>query len=106
MASFEQLTQKLTDTSQPIVTRRAAVIEIGNIGGAQALPFLLKALSDVAPGVRREAANVLQKYNFPEATSALVDVLNKEDSDLTRWTLIEALGSIGTADALPALNHS
>lgn len=103
MASFEQLTQKLTDTSQPIVTRRASVIEIGNIGGAQALPFLLKALSDVAPGVRREAANALQKCNFPEATSALVDALNEEDSDLTRWTLIETLGNIGTTDALPAL---
>ncbi|MDE0636256.1 MAG: HEAT repeat domain-containing protein [Candidatus Poribacteria bacterium] len=103
MPSFKQLTQNLTDTSQPIATRRAAVIEIGNIGGAQALPFLLKALSDVAPGVRREAANALQKCNFPEATSAIVDALKDEDSDLTRWTLIEALGSIGTTDALPAL---
>ncbi|RKU11521.1 hypothetical protein C6501_12505 [Candidatus Poribacteria bacterium] len=103
MPSFEQLTQNLTDISQPIATRRAAVIEIGNIGDAQVLPFLLKALSDVAPGVRREAANALQKCNFPEATSALVDALKDEDSDLTRWTLIETLGSIGTTDALPAL---
>ncbi len=103
MPSFEQLTQNLTDTSQPIATRRAAVIELGNIGDAHALPFLLKALSDVAPGVRREAANALQKCDFPEATSALVDALKVEDSDLTRWTLIETLGSIGTTDALPAL---
>lgn len=103
MPSFKQLTQNLTDISQPIATRRAAVIEIGNIGGEQVLPFLLKALSDVAPGVRREAANALQQCNFPEATSALVDALKDEDSDLTRWTLIEALGSIGTTDALPVL---
>ncbi len=103
MPSFKQLTQNLTDISQPIATRRAAVIEIGNVGGTQALPFLLKALSDIAPGVRREAANALQKCDFPEATSALVDALKDEDSDLTRWTLIEALGSIGTTDALPVL---
>ncbi len=103
MPSFEQLTQNLTDSSQPIATRRAAVIEIGNIGGAQALPFLLKALFDVAPGVRREAANALQKCDFPEATSALIDALKDEDSDLTRWTLIEALGNIGDVSALPTL---
>ena len=103
MASFEKLTQNITDTSQPIATRRAAVLEIAEIGGTTVLPFLLKALSDAASGVRREAANALQKCNFSEATHALVDALKKEDSDLTRWTLIEALGSIGTADALPAL---
>lgn len=103
MPSFEQLTQNLTDTSQPIATRRAAVIEIGNIGGAQALPILLKALSDTAPGVRREAASALQKCDFQEATSALVDALKYEDSDLTRWTLIEAIGNIGDVSALPAL---
>lgn len=103
MPSFEQLTQNLTDSSQPIATRRAAVIEIGNIGGAQALPILLKALSDTAPGVRREAASALQKCDFQEATSALVDALKDEDSDLTRWTLIEAIGDIGDVSALPAL---
>ncbi len=103
MPSFEQLTQNLTDTSQPIATRRAAVIEIGNIGGAQVLPILSKALSDTAPGVRREAASALQKCDFQEATSALVDALKDEDSDLTRWTLIEAIGNIGDVSALPAL---
>ena len=103
MPSFEQLTQNLTDASQPIATRRAAVIEICNIGGAKALPILLKALSDTAPGVRREAASALQKCDFQEATSALVDALKDEDSDLTRWTLIEAIGNIGDVSALPAL---
>jgi tetratricopeptide (TPR) repeat protein len=103
MPSFEQLTQNLSDTSQPIATRRAAVIEIGNIGGAQALPFLIKALSDAAPGVRREAANALQKCDFPEATPALIETLKKEDSDLTRWTIIETLGNIATVTAFPVL---
>lgn len=103
MASIEQLTQNLTDISQPIATRRAAVIELGDIGGTQTLPILLSALTDVAPSVRREAANALQKCHFSEATPALVDALNTEDSDLTRWTFIEALGNIGTASALPVL---
>lgn len=105
MASFEQLTQNLTDTSQPITTRRAAVLEIAEIGGDQAFPFLLQALSDVAPSVRREAANALQKCDFGDATSALLDAIKVEENDLTLWTLIEVLGNIGTVTALPTLQE-
>ena len=105
MASFEKLTNIITDESYPIATRRAAVIELGGIGRPETLPFLLKALSDTASSVRREAANSLQKGNFGDATPALVDALKKEDSDLTRWTLIEALGKIGTESALSELEN-
>ena len=104
MASFEQLTQNLMDTSQPIATRRAAVLEIADIGGNQAVPFLLKALADVAPGVRRETANVLQRYNSPDVTTALLDAIKVEENDLTLWTLIEVLGKVGTTSALPTLH--
>ena len=103
MASFDQLIQLIRDTSQPIATRRAAVAEILNIGGDEAYPHLVTALSDPAPGVRREAANALQIANFVQATAALVETLKNEDSDLTRWSLIEALGKIGTVSALPTL---
>lgn len=104
MASFEQLTQNLMDTSQPIATRRAAVLEIADIGGDQAVPFLLKALADVAPSVRRETANVLQRYNSPDVTTALLDAIKVEKNDLTLWTLIEVLGKVGTTSALPTLH--
>ncbi len=103
MASLDQLIQLISDTSQPITTRRAAVVEISEMGGAEAYPHLVTALSDPAPGVRREAANALQKANFDEATPALVDALKTEDSDLTRWSLIETLGKIGLESALPTL---
>ncbi len=104
MASFEQLTQNLMDTSQPIATRRAAVLEIADIGGDQAVPFLLKALADVAPSVRRETANVLQRYNSPDVTTALLDAIKVEENDLTLWTLIEVLGKVGITSALPTLH--
>ena len=103
MESFEQLVQNLTDATQPIGTRRAAVTKIAEIDNNQALPFLINALSDPAPSVRREAANVLQQYNFREAVPVLLRALEIEDNDLTRWTFIGALGHIGTAAALPVL---
>lgn len=104
MASFEQLTQNLMDPSQPIATRRAAVLEIADIGGDQAVPILLKALADIAPSVRREVANVLQRYNSPDVTTALLNAIKVEENDLTLWTLIEVLGKVGTTSALPTLH--
>lgn len=103
MASLENLTHLIKDTSQPIATRRAAVVDIADIGTEEAYNCLIYALSDPAPGVRREAANALQHANYTEATHALEDALRKEDSDLTRWSLIDALGNIGTLAALPTL---
>lgn len=105
MASIERLTQKLIDTTQPVATRRAAIIEIAEIGGEQALPFLLNALRDDAPGLRREAASALQQYNLQEVTAALLDAINSEENDLTLWTLIEVIGNIGTSEALTQLNE-
>ncbi len=103
MATLEKLTQLIQDTSQPIATRRAVVVEIADIGTEDAYRSLIDALSDPAPGVRREVANVLQHSNYTQAAPALEDALRKEDSDLTRWSLIDALGNIGTLAALPAL---
>lgn len=103
MSSFDKLSQNISDQLQPVATRRAAVIEIAEIGGEQALPLILNALTDEAPGVRREAANVLQRYNTPEVTTTLLDAIKIEDNDLTLWTFIEVLGNIGTMTALPVL---
>ena len=103
VASPEKLIQLIKDTSQPIATRRAAVVEIAGIGRGKAYECLLDALSDPAPCVRREAANALQQSNYAKATRALVDALRKEDSELTRWSLIDAIGNIGTLTALPTL---
>ncbi len=105
MPSIERLTQKLIDTSQPVATRRAAIIEIAEIGGEQVLPFLLNALRDNAPGVRREAAHALQQFTLHEVSSALMEAINTEENDLTLWTLIEVIGNIGTSEVLLPLNE-
>ncbi len=105
MASIERLTEKLIDTTQPVATRRAAIMDIAEIGGEQALPFLLNALRDNAPSVRREAAGALQQYTLQEVTPALLDAIMSEENDLTLWTLIEVIGNIGTSEVLPTLNQ-
>lgn len=103
MTSFDKLSQKINDESQPVATRRAAVTEIAAIGGKEALTFILQALTDVAPGVRREAAIVLQEYSPSDVTTALLEAIRVEDNDLTLWTQIEVLGNIGSMTALPVL---
>lgn len=103
MTSYDKLSQNINDKFQPVATRRAAVIEIAEIGGAEALTLILQALTDEAPGVRREAAIALQKYNAPDVTTALLDAIKNEDNDLTLWTHIEVLGNIGSMTVLPAL---
>ncbi len=103
MTSYDRLSQNINDKFQPVATRRAAVIEIAEIGGAEALTFILQALTDEAPGVRREAAIALQNYNSPDVTTALLDAIKDEDNDLTLWTHIEVLGNIGSMTTLPFL---
>ncbi len=103
MTSFDRLSQNINDKSQPVATRRAAVIEIAKIGGKEALSYILQALTDDAPGVRREAAIVLEKYSPSDVTTALLEAIKSEDNDLTLWTQIEVLGNIGSLAALPAL---
>lgn len=103
MTLIEQLAKKIIDTSQPITTRRAAIIEVAGIGGDEALPILLEALSDSAPSVRREAVNAIQGFNSQDVTPTIVDALYSEENDLTLWKMIEVLGQIGSSDALPKL---
>ena len=103
MSSIEQLSEIITDTSQPITSRRAAVIELAEMSSVEALPILSQALTDPAPGVRREAVTALSRYNDDEVTEILINVLRIEDNDLTLWTIIEVLGIKGTESAIQHL---
>lgn len=105
MSSFEHLSEIITDSSQPITTRRAAVIEIAEMSSSgDVLQILSQALSDNASGVRREAATALLKFNDNEVSKILLDVLRIEENDLTLWTIIEVLGIKGNDTVLPQLN--
>lgn len=103
MLSFEQLIQSLTDITQPSRIRREAAANLASRGDAQAVPFLIEALTDSDSIVRREAAKALQQLNAASATELLLHALETEPNDLTAWAIIEAVGELGTPSALPVL---
>ncbi|RKU31310.1 hypothetical protein C6497_02130 [Candidatus Poribacteria bacterium] len=103
MSSIEQLANIITDSTQPITSRRAAVIQLAEMSSVEALSILSQALSDTAPGVRREAATALLNYNDNEVSEILTNSLRIEENDLTLWTIIEILGVKGTEIAIPYL---
>ena len=103
MLSFQQLIQNLTDTTQPSRVRREAASTLASQGDAQAVPFLLEALTDSDSIVRREAAKALQQLNATSATEPLLHALEIEPNDLTAWAIIEAVGELGTPRVLPML---
>ena len=103
MLSFQQLIQNLTDTTQPSRARREAASTLASRGDAQAVPFLLEALTDSDSIVRREAAKALQQLNATSATEPLLHALEIEPNDLTAWAIIEAVGELGTPRVLPML---
>ncbi|MCZ6679934.1 MAG: tetratricopeptide repeat protein [Candidatus Poribacteria bacterium] len=103
MPSFEQLTQILTDADQISIFRRDAAADLGDLGDASAIPILIGALEDASALVRREAARSLGKLNAPKAASPLLLALAHEIDEATRRIIVEALGRIGTREAIPAL---
>ena len=103
MLSFEQLIQNLTDTMQSSSVRREAAANLAVRGDAQAVPFLIEALTDSDSIVRREAAKALQQLNAASATKPLLHALETEANDLTAWAIIEAVGELGTPNVLPML---
>jgi len=102
--------------SSPFVVRlerdldmhETAARALGRIG-APAVPELRRALADVDPGVRIQAAEVLARIG-PEAESAVPDLIValEDESEQVRKAAARALGQIGpaAAPAVPALIRS
>jgi cyclophilin family peptidyl-prolyl cis-trans isomerase len=74
--------------------RRRALLSIGRVGDASALPALVKALSDPDEGVRTSAAFSIGILGAPGSTAPLVDML-KDPSPVMRGRVAEALGLLG-----------
>ncbi len=103
MLSFEQLIQNLTDTTQPSMVRSSAIAGLVSQGNSHGIATLIEMLADPDSMIRREAAMALQQLNATRAAEALLKALRVESNDLTLWAMLEAIGELATADALPAL---
>ena len=103
MLSFEQLIQNLTDTTQPSIVRSSAIVELVSQGNSEGIATLIEMLADSDSMIRREATMALQQLNATQAAAPLLKALRVESNDLTLWAMLEAVGELATADALPAL---
>lgn len=90
------LLQALVTMGRDAKARMHAANDLGEIGEAEAIPALLRALEDPAGGVRREAANALGRLGAvaKDAVPALEQILNDPRDDGARLCAAEALWKI------------
>ncbi len=93
---------------QPAVVK-GILDALGEIGDPEAVPILVEFLAGSHPeadhAARWSAANSLGKLGRPEASGALVALLEDQFTDV-RQTAVEALGRIGDAGASEALGRT
>src|SRR5580700_1790670 len=98
--SIERLLRMLTD--HRVDVRRAAVEELGDIGGARAAQPLLSALTDENSDVGVAAAKALGKISDAQADEALPG-RKPFPFSLVRGRHVESLARIGDAHAIGLL---
>jgi HEAT repeat protein len=98
---FDVLCDAIT-SSHPIL-RETAASELGKYGDTRATPLLVKALDDPHPNVQLWAAQALRDLGDPQAIPPLLERLPNAQSASIRYTLIEALGSLGDSSVIPAI---
>lgn len=86
------LRQALGDVSAAV--RAAAAEALGKIGSSEGVPGLMSALEDREPEVRAAAARSLGWIKEPEGVPRLLEVLRDADEDIQR-AAAEALADIG-----------
>ncbi|HEY9669660.1 MAG TPA: HEAT repeat domain-containing protein [Coleofasciculaceae cyanobacterium] len=90
--------QALEDASPKV--RTSAVKALGQIDSISAFPSLIKALRDSDAWVRYYAARAIGWHSYPEAMTALEQVILSDSAYHVRAAAIEALGQVGGAQAV------
>lgn len=83
--------------------RKEAVAALSKIGGADAEALIMGALNDADPSVRSAAILALGVHKVGRAVEPLVDRLEVEEDDDVAVEILRALGRIGDAAAVPAV---
>jgi HEAT repeat protein len=83
--------------------RRETVLALGKVGGEEAVPLLVKALSDGEANLRSAAAMMLGLTKHPAAITPLLARLPVETDLEALQETIRALGRIGDPRSVPAL---
>jgi hypothetical protein len=83
--------------------RRETVLALGKLGGEEAVPLLVRALSDAEPNLRSAAAMMLGLTRHAAAISALLARMPLETDLDALVETVRALGRIGDPRAVPVL---
>jgi len=83
--------------------RRAAIGSLGRLGGAEAGRLVIATLHDRDPGVRLEAARGVAQLGDRGLGPIVLARLKEEGDEAVELALIEALGQLQEARAVPAL---
>ena len=82
--------------------RRLAVVYLGDLRSAEALPHLFAALKDRTAAVRRTAGDTLSDLGDPAAIGPMIEAL-RDPNKLVRWRAARFLYEAGNESALEAL---
>lgn len=83
--------------------RRAAVMNLGQMGDRRAVPPLLAALNDMDPQLQNFAVRSLAKLKDPRAIEPLIVLANKSANKQVADVAIQALGEFKDARGVAAL---
>jgi HEAT repeat protein len=84
--------------------RRETILALSKYGDEQAVPLLVKALTDGEPSLRAAAALGLGLTKSHSAVAPLLDRLAAETDAEALGEMIRALGRIGNPRAVPAIS--
>ena len=83
--------------------RRAAAGALSAGGDAQSVEVFIRSLKDPSPEIRRVAVVQIGQSRDPRAVEPLIEVLQKDNNRMVRWTAAEALGQFSDPRVVPAL---
>lgn len=98
--AIQVLQKALTDSNASI--RRLAVVDLGDLRTAEAMPLLYQALADNSASVRRTAGDTLSDLGDPGAVEPMITALGDKNK-LVRWRAARFLYEAGDERALEAL---
>jgi hypothetical protein len=83
--------------------RRETILALSKLGGEEAVPLLVRGLSDAESGLRAAAALGLGLTKSGAGVTPILAVLGRETDNEACQEMIRALGRIGDPRAVPAL---
>ncbi len=99
--AIEHLTGSLANEHAGV--RRETVRSLAKIGGENAGLLVSSMLGDSDPEVRAEAARAVSVLKAERAYKQLIEILKKGDVDEVIEQVLRALGGLGDASAVPAI---